>query len=273
VITPGYVESLSMDMTEGRAFTGSDREGAPRVVIVNAALASRHFPSGAIGRRLTLGDTVRYEIVGVVGNVRHDGPAADARPELYLPFDQNPRSELTFAVRTASGDAASLLPSMRKTVNELDPELPVYDERTMARVVALAIGPVRLSVSLLTVLASLALVLAMIGIYGVASQLVAERTREIGIRTALGSTGSGVVRFIVARGLKAVSIGAGVGLVAAGVLSRTIASQMAGVPTLDVVTYLSVAVLLFTAAMFAIYIPARRVSRIDPMVVLRTEGA
>ncbi|MES2524186.1 MAG: ABC transporter permease [Gemmatimonadota bacterium] len=275
VVTPGYLGSLGVRMVGGRDITDADRADAPRVVLVNESFAARWFPDGALGKRITFSDTARYTIVGVVRDIRHEGPAAEPKPEVYLAFDQRPTAEMTFTVRAASGDAqgdaASLLPAMRTVVGGLDPELPVYDTRTMDAVARLAIGPVRLSVSLLSTLAALALVLAMVGVYGVASQLVAERTREIGIRVALGSAQAGVVRFIMRRGLRSVTIGAILGLVGAGLLSRGLASQLTGVKTLDPLTYVSVALLLFSAALVAIYSPARRVSRIDPMVVLRAE--
>ncbi len=270
VVTPDFHRALGIGVVKGRAFAASDRADAPPVVLVNESLERRYFPRGAVGRRIRRGDQ-SLEIVGVVADYRHQGAIAEPRPELYQSaFQQAPR-EMVLAVRSAVGNPAELLPAIRRIVNSIDPDLPVYAQTTMQRVANLSIAPVRFGARLMTMLAVMALILATVGIYGVASQLVAERRREIGIRIALGSDRGAVVAFVAWRGLRAVAFGAAGGLIGAAIMSVLVRSRMIGVNSFDFVTYAAVLGVTLFAAIAATVIPARRAARVDPLIALRSE--
>ncbi|MGH7338185.1 MAG: ABC transporter permease, partial [Myxococcota bacterium] len=271
VVTPGYFAALGVPLREGRAFDAADNAAGRPVAIVNETLARRYFPDGAVGRRLLLTpDTPPVEIVGVLSDLRHDGPARLPQPELYIPAAQIPAREMNLVVRTTSSPAG-MLPTLRAEVQRLDPDQPVFDQRTMRDVFDLVVGPHRLALRLLGALGVLALALAAVGIYGVLVQLVAERTREIGIRVALGSDPPAVQRLVLRQGMVPVAWGLVVGLLAALGLTRALASQLVGVSPAEPLTLASVAALLATVALVACYFPARRATSVDPMVALRTE--
>ena len=277
VITPGYFEALRVPIRLGRDFTAADRAGAPGVVIVNEALARRWFPDGALGKRLFIqGDTTQpAEIVGVAGDMKHAGLARDALPEMFLPADQQPVWEMTLAVRTAGGGgdraAIALLPALRRAALEIDPDQPVYDQQTMQDLFSLSVLQYRFSLRLLGALALIALLLAGVGIYGVISHLVAERTREIGIRIALGGDQATVQRLVVRQGISPAAIGLLAGLVLAPALTTLARGMLVGVSPHDPLTFVAVGLLLLGVALFACWLPARRAARVDPMIALRTE--
>jgi predicted permease len=228
VVTPGYFAALGVPLREGRGFDAADNAAGRGVAIVNQALARRYFPNGAVGRRLVLtGDSLPFEIVGLLSDVRHDGPARLPQPEVYLPAAQVPAREMNLVARTTSSPAG-LLPALRAEVQRLDPDQPVFDQRTMRDVFDLVVGPHRLALRLLAALGVLALALAAVGIYGVLVQLVAERTREIGIRVALGSDPPAVRRLVLRQGMVPVAWGLVIGLLAALGLTRAVASQLVG---------------------------------------------
>jgi predicted permease len=271
VVTPGSFAALGVPLHEGRPFDATDNAAARRVAIVNQTLARRYFPNGAVGRRLLLSaNGPPVEIVGVLSDLRHDGPARLPQPELYVPAAQMPAPEMNLVVRTTSSPAG-MLPTLRAEVQRLDPDQPVFDQRTMRDVFDLVVGPHRLALRLLGALGALALALAAVGIYGVLVQLVAERTREIGIRVALGSDPPAVRRLVLRQGMVPVAWGLVVGLLAALGLTRALASQLVGVSPAEPLTLASVAMLLATVALAACYFPARRATSVDPMVALRTE--
>ena len=271
IITPGYFAALGVPLREGRAFDAADNASARRVVIVNQTLARRYFPDGAVGRRMVLsGDSTPSEIVGVLSDLRHDGPARLPLPELYVSAAQYPAGEMNLVVRTTSSPAG-MLPTLRAEVQRLDPDQPVFNQRTMRDVFDLVVGTHRLALRLLGALGVLALALAAVGIYGVLVQLVAERTREIGIRVALGSDPPAVRRLVLRQGMVPVAWGLVVGLLAALGLTRALASQLVGVSAAEPLTLATVASLLATVALAACYLPARRATSVDPMVALRTE--
>jgi predicted permease len=275
VITPGYFDALRVPIRRGRDFTAADAADAPNVVIVNETLARRWFPDGALGKRIFVhGDTTQpAEIVGIAGDMKHAGLAREALPEMFLPAAQQPVWEMTLAVRTVGGDraATALLPALRAAVLELDPAQPVYDQQTMQDLLSFSVLQYRFSLRLLAALGLIALVLAGVGIYGVIGQLVAERTREIGIRIALGGDQRSVQRLVVRQGMMPAAIGTGVGLVMAPALTLGVRGMLVGISPIDPLTFATVVVLLLGVALAACALPARRAARVDPMIALRAE--
>jgi predicted permease len=276
IITPGYFAALRVPLVRGRDFSSADGPDAPGVAIVNETLSRRWFPDGeALGRRLHVdGDTTRpIEVVGIVGDVRHAGLTQQTPPEMYLPAAQRPAWEMTVAARATGGEqaAVALLPAMRAAVLEIDPNQPVYDQQTMGNLLAFSMLQYHFSLRLLAALGLIALVLAGVGIYGVIAQLVAERTREIGIRMALGGDQQAVQRLVVRQGIMPAALGIGVGLLLAPALTLLVRGMLVGVSPLDPLTFGAVAVLLLVVAVAACWLPARRAARVDPMVALRTE--
>ena len=209
-------------------------------------------------------------IVGVVGNVKHRGLNVEAKPEFYLPHTLYPEASMTLVARTAS-DPAGLTSAIRKEVAALDSDLPVYNARTMEEVISDSVAPQRLSTLLLGLFAALALVLAAVGIYGVISYSVTQRTHEIGIRMALGAQTHDVLRLVIGHGMLLVAIGVSVGLLAALAMTRLMASLLYGVSARDPVIFGGVAIVLAAVALLACYIPARRAMKVDPNVALRYE--
>jgi putative ABC transport system permease protein len=272
VVTPGYFAALGMRVLRGRGILATDDSAAPRVVVVTQNLARRWLGGeNVMGRRLLVaGDPAPSEIVGVLADVRHDGPAREAPPEFYQAFAQAPQNEMTVVVR-AAGDPATQLPAVRAVIRQLDPEQPVYDQATMRTVAAAVVGPQRFVLRLLTAMAVLALLLAAVGIYGVIAHLVAERTREIGIRVALGGDATSVAALVVRQGMAPALWGLAAGLASAAALTGLMRRLLVGVHPIDPLTYAAVAALLLAVAALACLVPARRASKVDPMVALRSE--
>ena len=276
IITPGYFAALRVPLVRGRDFTSADGPDAPGIAIVNETLSRRWFPDGgALGRRLHVdGDTTRpIEVVGIVGDVLHSGLTQQAPAEMYLPAAQRPAWEMTVAARASGGEqaAVALLPAMRAAVLEIDPNQPVYDQQTMGNLLAFSMLQYHFSLRLLAALGVIALVLAGVGIYGVIAQLVAERTREIGIRIALGGDQRSVQRLVVRQGMMPAAIGIGIGLVLAPALTLLVRRMLVGISPTDPLTFTSVVALLLGVALAACLLPARRAARVDPMVALRAE--
>jgi putative ABC transport system permease protein len=270
VVTSAYFASLDVPVVTGRGFTPTDDARAPRVVVINQTLERRYFPLGAVGSRIFIGgDTAGSEVIGVVADFRHEGPTRLPNPELYVPVSQNPRWEMTLAVRAA--DPGALLPTLRTTVRSLDGDQPVSDQRTMRAAFSAVVGPQRLSQRLLGALGIVALLLAGVGIYAVIAQLVAERTREIGIRVALGGDRGAVLALVLRQGLAPAAWGVAAGALAAVGVTQLLRQQLFGVQPGDPVTILVVAVGLFLVAALASYAPALRATRVNPMEALRTE--
>ena len=279
-VLPGYFSAMRLPLVRGRDVALADDTGAPRVVLVNEHLAARQWPGeNPVGRRIMLDDENWLTVVGVVKNAVRGEWAAAPEDEVYLPALQtrelmnspHPMSAyLTYVVRT-EGDPAALAPSLRAAIRSIDPTLPISEVRTMRSIVAQANARARFQMLLLAVFAAAAALLAAIGIYGVMSYAVSKRTREIGVRMALGADPGRVVRLVVREGMAVAVAGAAAGLVAASLLTRLMAGLLYGVGASDPATYLGVALLLLSIALTASWVPARRAARIDPMKALRSE--
>jgi putative ABC transport system permease protein len=274
MITPDYFRVMGIPVNAGRTFTNQDTAQTTPVVIINEALARKIFPGeDPVGRRLTVWRDEKFmrEIVGVVGNVKPSAlDAEDDALQLYVPHAQDPSNVMSLVIRT-KGEPTTLTAAVRREVLALDRDQPVYDVKTMEDVVAAAVAPRRAPMLLFSVFASVALLLAAVGIYGVISYSVTRRTHEIGIRMALGAQTKDVLKMVVGRGMALTLIGISIGLVAAFALTRVMSSLLFNVSATDPLTFAVVAVLLAAVALVASYIPARRATKIDPMVALRYE--
>jgi putative ABC transport system permease protein len=278
-ISPDYIKAMGIPLIQGRAFTDADSLHAPPVLIINETLAHRVFPHGdALGKRMRFSNVyprVPREIVGVVGAVKTDGLEEEHRNgnEVFLPYLQDlqeggwPR---TLAIRTA-GDPLAIAQAVREAIRRLDDSLPPYDIKTLEQRVSDSVTPRRFLVSLMSLFALLALALAATGIYGVLSYLVAQRTREIGIRMALGATAGAVLSLILKQGMALILIGTAIGLAGAVALTRLIRTMLFGVSATDSATFALMASLLVVIALIASYIPARRATKVDPLAALRHE--
>lgn len=278
VVTPGYFSTLKIPLRSGRLFDTRDNGNAAEVVIINEEAARRYWPdmnpigqSIRIGVRLVSGvPSGQKTIVGVVGDVKYGGLDLAAPPEVYLPYAQHPVDSLTIAIRT-NGDSMSMVPSARAELASLDRELPIADIKPMEALIGRSIAERRFTMLLLAAFAAVALLLAAIGVYGVLAYVVSQRTREIGLRMAIGATAGDVVQLFLREGIALAAIGLGAGLVAAAAASRVLGSMLFDVGSADPVTFVSVAGVLVAAALFASYLPARRAARVDPMEALRSE--
>jgi putative ABC transport system permease protein len=277
LISPNYFDVLGLPLLKGRQFTEQDSDKAAPVVIVNEALARKFFPvEEPIGKRLVIeyshGDDppAAREIVGIVRDIRESSLDAEPEPQTYLPFQQEPNNFMSLVVRTRHDTAAGAA-AVQREVRALDQDVPVHLVRRMEQVVAESVAPRRFSMFLLGGFAAIALVLALVGIYGVMSYSVAQRTHEIGIRMALGAQGSDVLKMVVGQGMVIALFGVGFGLIGAFALTRLMSSLLYEVSATDPVTFIGIAVLLSAVALLASYIPARRAMKVDPMVALRYE--
>jgi putative ABC transport system permease protein len=276
IVSDGYFAAMRMPILAGRVFTARDTRDAPRVAIVNDAFARKHFPGGsAIGARLTFSKAEPrwYQIVGIAANVKHRGLDAADRPELYVPYKQPLFDSWTVrpmyvVVRTA-GDPLSAVSVVRREVARLDVDQPIADVRSMDARIQESLGGRRFSMVLLGLFAAFALALAAIGLYGVIAYSVSHRTREIGVRIALGAQRADVLRLIVVRGMALAGIGVTVGLAAAVGAVRALSSLLFGVQPLDPATFIVVPIVLLASAWAACYLPARRATRVDALTALR----
>jgi putative ABC transport system permease protein len=275
VVTPGYFQTMSIPILKGRPFTEQDRDNTPNVILVNEALASRFWPNqDAVGKRLDFeedsGKQVWREIVGVVGNVKHKALATEVMPEAYFPYKQGPENFMGLVVRTAS-DPVSMIPAIRNQVLSIDKDQPVSDIMTMEQRLAKSVASSRFVMLLLGSFSVLALGLAAVGIYGVMSYLVTQRTQEIGVRMALGAQKRDVLKLVVRRGMVLATVGTVIGLIASLALTRLMRSLLFEVTPTDWLTFVITSVVLLTVALLACYIPARRATKVDPLVALRYE--
>jgi putative ABC transport system permease protein len=273
--TPEYFRAMGMRLEVGRTFSSEDTAASPRVAIVNLRFAQKFFHSAnVVGKRLqsfNLADDVPWTtIVGVVANVRHDGVERPANPELYVPEAQQPGRNLHVAIRTKN-DPLSLARGLRSAVWSLDKDLPVDDIATMGQRISQSGVRRNLQTWLLTAFAAVALLLAAVGIYGVVSEVVRQRTREIGLRMALGAQGPDVLRMVMRRSLALAVIGIAIGTGAGRYLSKYFASLLFGVEPTDLGTLAGAALVLLAVVVLAGYVPARRASRIDPVGALRCD--
>jgi putative ABC transport system permease protein len=275
-VSPGYFKAMGIPLIKGRTFSNEDREDSERVVVVSSFFASRFFPGqDPIGKRIKQGgeddDSEWMTIVGVVGDIHHYGLSAAVSSEMYMPFAQAPEPEITLVVRSAAGNPSSLLPAIKHEVEAIDKDQPIFGAVTMERLLSDSVASQRLSVTLLGLFAGLAFLLACVGIYGVISYTVTQRTHEIGVRIALGAGTRDILRLVVGHGMIMVAIGLGVGLLASFALTRVMSSLLFNVSTTDPATFILVSLLLALVSFLASYIPARRATRVDPMIALRYE--
>lgn len=279
VVTPGYFSSLRISLREGRDFSWSDTRETQPVILINEAMAKTYWPGeDPLGKRIRQGGSDDHEfpwltIAGIVGDIREFDPLTAPRPTMYFPITQfaDPGGILRDWVVRIAGDPLTVASSVRTAVWSVDKDLPVTRVRTMDEVRSTSIASERLNLLLFVLFASVALVLATVGIFGVTAYSVAERTREIGIRVALGARSSDVLKLVLAQGFRLAALGLLLGLVGAFALTRLMAGMIYGVSATDAATFFTVALLLAAVALGACYIPARRALRVDPMVALRYE--
>ncbi len=274
VVTPGYFQTMGIHLLAGRDFAEADRTGAPLVTIVDERLAQKYWPNQSpIGKRVRFGPPEDNEpwhtVIGVVNVVRHQRMQEETRDSVYLPHQQIPVGGLSIVSRSA--DPKGLVASVRREVAQIDSDLPLSNIATMEEVMADSIWQPRLYAMLFAVFAGGALVLAVIGIYGVMAYIVITRTHEIGIRMALGATARDVFRLIVGRGMKLTAIGLVLGIGGAFALTRLMRGLLFNISATDPITFVLLSVLLAVAAFLACYIPARRATKVDPLVALRYE--
>ncbi len=276
VVDTAFFGTMRMSLLSGRTFTGADRAGAPDVAVVTEQMVHKYFGTAdPLGERFTFGDpadttSTWYTIVGVVGTTRLTDVSEDAYPQIFLPFQQNAQRSMYVVLRT-DRDAAAAIAPLRREVKSIDPTQPIADVATMEERVAHSLAPARLNSMLIAVFSVIAVVLAGVGIYGVVSYSVAQRTREIGIRLALGAGGSDVVRLIARRGMAPAVAGVAIGLVAAVYLARLARGLLYGVTAWDPASLVGAALALTIIAAVACLVPGLRAARVQPVVALTEE--
>jgi putative ABC transport system permease protein len=277
VVSPEYVSTLGLSLLRGRTFTDADRHDAPPVAMVNARIVRTFFDGGnPVGRRFIFGHPSPSKapqwvtIVGVVGDTKLYGLANPSRLELYVPFDQAIQNDMNLVTRSAN-DPAAETSAIRQAVASIDRDQPVFAVATMTELVNQSVAARRVTFELLGWFSALALVLATVGIYGVMSYSVAQRTREIGIRVALGASRWEILRLVIAQGAAITGAGVAVGVLASLGLTRLLAKLLFSVSAVDPGTFVGVALLLAAVAMIACYLPSRRLLRVNPTVALREE--
>ena len=282
MISPDYFRVLGMPIVRGRAFGPEDAAGKQTSVIIDESLATRFFPGqDPIGKQLDNNQTLKENpppltIVGIVPRTRNDAPGEENVEslnfaQLYLPFTQFTNENVTLLVRVASGDPLALAPAVKREVESIDPDQPVAQVSTMEKNIGSSLAARRLTMTLLGAFAGLALVLASVGIYGVMALSTTQRTREMGIRFALGASRADVLRLVLGKGISLIGVGLGAGLVCAFAASRAMHSLLYGVGALDAVALIGAIVTLAAVAFIACYLPARRASMVNPIEALRTE--
>ncbi len=275
-ISADYMRALGVPLLEGRWFDARDTRQASPVILINQSMARKYWPGeGVIGRRITFSDDQQQDkdwttIVGVIGDIKDHPAEAEAEPAFYWPITQQPYPELLLAIRTQS-DPLSLVETVRREVRALDRELPIADVKTLETVTAAAIAGRRSALLLVGLFALTALTLAAIGIYGVMTYLVSQRTQEVGIRLALGAQGSDILGLIIRQGMKLAFVGVLIGLIASLLLTQLIKSVLFGVSVGDPLTFGLIIFLLTAVALLVCYIPAWRATKVEPMTVLRCE--
>jgi putative ABC transport system permease protein len=275
-ITPGYIRAMEIPVLMGRSFNWADNENSPQVAVVSEALVQLYWPNeDPIGKRLSInndsdGKPVWRQIVGVVKDVKHDGLAKQPRPVIFSPLLQYPVPYTILAIRTHT-DPSSLSPAIRRAVTAVDSEQPIFRINTMERFISDSVSDSRFQTQLLTVFAAVALALAAVGIYGVVGYSVNQRTHEIGIRLALGARQRDVLKMVVKQGMELATTGVVIGLAGAFALTRLMKDFLFGVNASDPLTFGVIALILTLIALLACYFPARRATKVDPLVALRYE--
>ncbi|HEX8149360.1 MAG TPA: ABC transporter permease [Pyrinomonadaceae bacterium] len=276
-VSPDYFRVLGVPLRRGRAFTGADGKNSNPVIVVNEAFVSRFFPGQEpLGQHVVIDGPddkplPPREVVGVVGNVRFQRFDDEERPEYYVPFEQAPSAVTQVVVRSKGEDAAALTAPVRAALKGVDPNLLIWRTETMDELVGQSVAPQRFNVALLGFFAALAMLLAAVGIYGVMSYTVTQRRHELGIRMALGAQARDVLRLVVRQGMLLTLAGLGLGLAGALALTRLMSSLLYGVSATDPLVFAAVPVLLAAVSLLACYVPARRATKVDPMVALRYE--
>ncbi|HKB67848.1 MAG TPA: ABC transporter permease [Pyrinomonadaceae bacterium] len=273
VTTPGYFDAIGTSLRGGRLFTAQDDAKAARVILVNETFARKYLPGQQpIGQRLELGGEEKevHEIIGVVADVKNDDLDEAPDPAAYLPYSQNSYLTMNLIIR-GTQDPTRMVSGVRSEVNALDPALPVSNIKTINQMIYERVSPKRLMTYILAVFALCALLLASVGIYGVMSYAVSQRTQEIGIRMALGARTADVLKLVVSNGMKLTLIGVVIGLAGAFALTRFLENLLFHVTPTDRVTFIAVATSLIVVALLASYVPARRATKVDPLVALRDE--
>ena len=269
-VSPRFFETTGLPLLRGRDFRQIDTEKSSKVMIVNETMAKKFWPdTDALGRSFYDGDTT-FEVVGIARNTKYRDLREPPRMTFYLPLAQSYRPRMNLLVRT-TGEPSGMAPAIQARLQTIEPALTVFDTRTLFEHVGGSLYVERMESLLLTFFGILALTLTAIGIYGVVAYSVAQRTREVGIRMALGAQKRDVLKMILAQGVVLVAWGTGIGLIACYWLSRLVSSQLYGVSALDPVTLASVVILLIVVALMATYLPARRATKVDPLVALRYE--
>jgi putative ABC transport system permease protein len=265
---------MGVRLLRGRLFAEQDGRDARAVAIINESLARRFWPNqDPIGKRIDIGLTQQtnwQEIVGVVADVKRQAMDASTTSEIYVPHAQTPVSAMALVIRSTS-DPATLAAAVRLRVAEVDKEQPIFNVQTMRQVVSNSLSGRRMSTILLAAFAGCAMLLASIGIYGVVSYWVAQRTREIGLRSALGARPSDILRLVLGHGMLLAAVGTAIGLLASLVLTRFLSTLLFGVSNHDATTIASAAAALIGMALLACYIPAWRAANVDPLLALRFE--
>lgn len=271
-VSPGYFRTMGMRLIAGREFTDRDNENSPKVVIISETTARRHFSNeNPIGKRIGDGSPDGWrEIVGVTADVKHFGLNQDARVSMFFPDRQQLSRRMFIVVRTTA-DPSSLSPALRGVIAEMDKSLAVSNIISMGEISTQSIGQERFTLLLLGLFSALALLLAVAGIYGVMSYAVAQRTREIGVRMAMGAQTGAILKLVVGHGMKLVAGGIALGLAASFSLTQLMAKMLFGVSAADPLTFIVITLLLAFVALLACWIPARRATKVDPMTALRFE--
>jgi putative ABC transport system permease protein len=274
VVSPGYFRAMGIPLIRGRMLSEQDHAQTPFATVISETMARRYWPNeDPLGKRINLDDSQTAPwrtIVGIVGDVRNEGLNAEPNPQMYVSFAQAPRQGMSLVVRGA-GDPRGLIAGVRNKVVELDRDQPLYNVRTLEQALAESLARERFGLLLIVTFAGLALLLATVGVYGVLAYSVTQRTREIGVRLALGASRRDVLRLIAGQGMKLVLAGVGVGLLASFALTRLMTGLLYGITATDPLAFIVVSVLLIVVALVACWIPARRATKIDPMVALRFE--
>jgi putative ABC transport system permease protein len=273
-LTPSWFRTMKVPLLAGRLFTDADRIGSPKVILISESAARKFWPgTNPVGKRAAVyqgGFDTGAEVIGVVGDVRYNTIDSLPNPDAYASYFQSPRFRMMIFLKT-EGDPAALAGPARQAIQEMVPDLPVYDIQTMDSRVAVSSAHARFSAVLLGIFAAIALALAIVGIYGVMSFTVSQRTREIGIRMALGADRANVVRMVIGEGVALAGIGVVIGIGAALGLTRVLRSFLFDINPSDPITYAGLVLLLGITALLAAWIPARRAARVDPVEALKGE--